>query len=51
MCSPDLYKNYDKDGNLVSVICQKCIEVKTLDELFVDNEGVKWDFCKECELR
>lgn len=47
MSDPSLW--WSDDGQ--HCICQICIEWFSLDELFVDANGDKWDVCKECGYR
>lgn len=41
---PDL--NYDPVTG--TWICVSCAERITFDTLYVDNEGIRWDICKDC---
>lgn len=32
------------------VMCTLCFECFTLDELYINTEGCRWDACKACQL-
>ncbi len=47
----NLIRNYDSDGNLISLECSKCHEVKSVSEFYKDKsqkDGVK-TMCKDCK--
>ena len=36
------------DAEKQMLICELCVRWASFDELYVDNDGVRWDVCKEC---
>lgn len=33
------------------VICSICIEATPIEDLYIDQDGDKWDMCKPCQKR
>ena len=45
------HEDTDPNKPITSVLCGVCLNWTPVQDLYVDTEGQKWDYCKRCENR